>query len=385
MHFTFFNKLISCFKKTMINKQVLNLLLFTFFVLICQQTSAQWTYKTNREFNKDIIINYTVSYEKELTESQKKSPNFIKEIIIILNKNKLIEKTIRYPYNKSNLTMYDYTQKQRYKLFANNKSGFSYDFKKPENQATLLKTKTTKILGLNCNQYSTTLNGKKINLFTTKDLGLRFVKKYNIDGLLMFYTAYDKKLGYYTVKANRINNYKLPINTYSLDNYKITPYKTYISEYLKRKKDKQKLIKNSIGKKSPKFYVRTINNKKISSKKMLGNKVVVLNFWFHTCPPCKKEIPKLNELQNQYKDDDEVTFIAIGLDDKTTINKFLKQHPIDYDIVDDGRWLANKFEITSYPTNIIIDKNGVIQFFEIGYKSSIKGLMTNKIDELLDE
>jgi len=58
---------------------------------------------------------------------------------------------------------------------------------------------------------------------------------------------------------------------------------------------------------------------------------------------------------------------------------------LTYDIVDEGRWIASKFDITSYPTNIIIDKQGLIQFYHTGYRSGIKTMMTSKINELLDQ
>ncbi|MGY5352204.1 TlpA family protein disulfide reductase [Wenyingzhuangia sp. IMCC45533] len=368
------------------NRKKLIYLIYIIGIVFCSpKIFSQWIYETNRDLKKDIIISYKVTYENELTEAQKKLPNYIKEVLVILNDQKLIEKVIRYPYNKSSVKLCDYDKNKYYRLYLSNKTGFSYEFKEPKFEARLQKNNAKNILGMYCEKYVTLLKGKPVEIYSTKELGLRFVHNYKIDGLLMEYTDYDNKLGYYNVKAEKINSFDLPATTFSLEDYQITPYSTYRKEYNERRASQKKLVAESMGKQSPKFYARTIDNKKISSKKMLGNSVVVLNFWFHTCPPCKKEIPKLNELRNQYKKNKNVKFIAIGLDNKSTIEQFLTTHPIDYDVVDEGRWLATKFGITSYPTNIIIDKQGKIQFFEVGYKTSIKGIMTNKIDELLDE
>ena len=55
-----------------------------------------------------------------------------------------------------------------------------------------------------------------------------------------------------------------------------------------------------------------------------GNKIYVINFWFINCPPCKQEIPELNQMVERYKDQKDVVFIAIALDDKTDLKNFIK-------------------------------------------------------------
>lgn len=349
---------------------------------------AQWTYNTANKLTKDVIINYSVTYENELTDKQKKSSSFIKEFVIILNNNKIVEKRFGYNGTNSSFTLFDYTKNKYYicRQYKTSKSALSYDFKEPVIEGVLQDGETKKIAGIKCDTYISFLKGKPTEVYTTKKMGLRYIKNYNVQGLLMEYTQYDKYLGYYKVKAEKISFANLPKNIFSLEGYHVQSYKEYKKESDAYKKRKQELLSQSIGKKCPKFYTRTIENKKISSKKNIeSGKIMVLNFWFTTCGPCKMEIPKLNELKEVYKDDPNVEFIAFGLDDKYEIEKFLKKYPLKFDIVDEGRWIANKFEITSYPTNIIIDQKGTVQFFEIGYKRNIKNLMTSKIDELLEE
>lgn len=355
---------------------------------------SQWKYETSRKITKDVIINYSVSYEKELTEEQKKSSRYIHDIILILKNNKLVEKKLGYKsVIAREYSIFDYNKNVFYKCNNSSKHAISNSFKDPSIISTLQKGESKKIAGIQCEKYLALLKGKYIELYSTKKLGLKYTQEYNVQGLLMEYSNYDKYLGFYKVKAEKISLAKLPQSTYSLDGFTILTQKEYdksVKEYQKERKvlsqKRSEKIQKIIGKESPKFYMRTIKNKKLSSKKMLENKkVVVLNFWFTTCPPCKAEIPKLNALRKQYTDNDDIEFIAIATDDKNRIERFLKQHPINYDIVEEGRYIASKFDITAYPTNIIIDKKGIIQFYEIGYKSGIKTMMTNKIDELLDQ
>ncbi|MNG39784.1 hypothetical protein D3C84_1280480 [compost metagenome] len=59
--------------------------------------------------------------------------------------------------------------------------------------------------------------------------------------------------------------------------------------------------------------------------------------------------------------------------------------PLDYDIIPEGRWIADKFGVTAYPTNIIVDKKGIIQFCEMGYKADIIERMTTTLDKYLNQ
>ncbi len=94
------------------------------------------------------------------------------------------------------------------------------------------------------------------------------------------------------------------------------------------------------GTKLADFRAVDINGNKYSLKD-LGGKVVVLNFWFINCPPCRQEIPDLNEMVNRYKDNPDVIFLAIGLDEARTIRDFLRTQPFSYQIIDRGGYLAS--------------------------------------------
>lgn len=366
-------------------KNILLVSLFIFFSAT-QDTFGQWKYENSTISEQDVIIEYSVNYQKTLSESQKKSSNYCSEIIVILNEDKLIEKRFHKPGFYKRFYQYDYKKNKIYNCYLKSKKGLYSEFEEPTKEAVLQEGFEKKIANITCDKYISTVNGEPVEIYTTKEFGLRYVKDFNLQGLLMEYTMYDKYLGYYTVKAQKVSFLKLPANVYSLDKYNLISEQEYNESIEKSKQEKIKLKAKKIGQKSTRFSVRTIENKKKSSKKIMEeNKILVLNFWFKNCPPCRAEIPKLNELEKQYADNPNVEFVAIGLDDKYTILEFLKTNPLMYDIIDDGRWLAKKFKITSYPTNIIVDQKGITQFFEIGYKSNIKSIMTNKIDELLED
>ncbi len=60
------------------------------------------------------------------------------------------------------------------------------------------------------------------------------------------------------------------------------------------------------------------------------------------------EIPELNEMAASYKDNKEVIFIGIALDEKYELQEFLKTFPFDYNIIDNGRNLASSYRVSSF-------------------------------------
>ncbi|RZJ73417.1 MAG: TlpA family protein disulfide reductase [Flavobacterium sp.] len=113
------------------------------------------------------------------------------------------------------------------------------------------------------------------------------------------------------------------------------------------------------------YKLTDIKGNKYDIKDAQG-KVIVLNFWFINCPPCKQEIPELNRLQAKYKDSADVLFLGIALDPKAELEDFLKTFPFNYNIVDNGRFYAEKHGIRGYPTHVVVGKDGLIKFHTMG-------------------
>jgi peroxiredoxin len=136
-----------------------------------------------------------------------------------------------------------------------------------------------------------------------------------------------------------------------------------------------------IGTKATDFSLENIKGKKYTLSELSG-KVVVLNFWFIACQPCIMEMPELNELVEEFKEK-EVVFLAIALNTKKELKKFLKKNKFNYSIIADGQAIAQTYQIKGYPTNIIIDKSGVIHYVSTGVGPNNKENLQKAINQLL--
>lgn len=94
----------------------------------------------------------------------------------------------------------------------------------------------------------------------------------------------------------------------------------------------------------------------------LAGKVVILDFWATYCPPCREEIPHLNDLHSKFADGG---LVVIGLnsggeEDRPKIAAFLKETPIKYEIAYPDDELSNFIFANDdrIPQTLVIDRSG---------------------------
>ncbi|MDH7462845.1 TlpA disulfide reductase family protein [Chitinophagaceae bacterium 26-R-25] len=128
-------------------------------------------------------------------------------------------------------------------------------------------------------------------------------------------------------------------------------------------------VSKLVGAPAPDFTVTTIDGKKVSIKSLKG-KVVVLNFWFTQCPPCREEMPTLNTFVDKYKGNKDVVFLAPEVVPATTVadvQKFLKRVPFTYQVALGGKDAAALYQVKVFPANFVIDKKGIVRMGYVGY------------------
>ena len=105
------------------------------------------------------------------------------------------------------------------------------------------------------------------------------------------------------------------------------------------------------------FKLQELNGKSWTLKEQRG-KVVVLNFWATWCPPCRKEMPDLDALYRQFKDQG-VVILAISDEDAGKVKPFIAQQKVTYPILlDPGRKVNELFQIEGIPKTFVYDRTG---------------------------
>jgi len=143
----------------------------------------------------------------------------------------------------------------------------------------------------------------------------------------------------------------------------------------------------NMPKKGPAYYFRTqnIRGESVDLNQYKG-RVILLDFWGVWCPPCRKMLPKLVKLNNEYKSKG-VSIIGVhvvsGFRGNEFTRKFAKAYKLNYPIWISTREIERKYGIKSYPTMVIIDKKGMIREVIVGTQSERK--IKKIFDTLLSE
>jgi len=100
----------------------------------------------------------------------------------------------------------------------------------------------------------------------------------------------------------------------------------------------------------------------------LKGKVVLLDFWATWCAPCKRELPAIEKLQREFRDEG---LVAVGVtvgEDRTTLENFVKAAALTFAnySIDDGAAIVAELSLTAFPTVVLIDRDGKIASYEVG-------------------
>ncbi|MFN3787469.1 MAG: peroxiredoxin family protein [Sulfurihydrogenibium azorense] len=98
----------------------------------------------------------------------------------------------------------------------------------------------------------------------------------------------------------------------------------------------------------------------------LKDSVVLLNFWATTCHSCKRELPELEKLYQQYKD--KVKFYAIVIDtkDPQKIKKSKKEIGFSFPVLIGNYQVMEKYRIIGTPITYVLGKDNTIGKIFIG-------------------
>lgn len=103
----------------------------------------------------------------------------------------------------------------------------------------------------------------------------------------------------------------------------------------------------------------TDGNSHTLSQLLKEKKLVILNFWYVNCGPCKAEFPFFETAYQKYKDD--VAILAFDpFDNESGIRALKAQMGLSFPMLKDNLGLHQGFGVTAYPTTVFIGNNGKI-------------------------
>jgi peroxiredoxin len=121
---------------------------------------------------------------------------------------------------------------------------------------------------------------------------------------------------------------------------------------------------------APRFTARDINNRLVSVDSLIAHGTLIIDFWATWCVPCMNEFRAIEKLMKKYGDST-LTVLAICEDGPSELAKVKqmaasKKWPFTI-IMDNGKNIAQKFNVNALPTMFLIGSDGAIRLRTQGF------------------
>jgi cytochrome c biogenesis protein CcmG, thiol:disulfide interchange protein DsbE len=126
-----------------------------------------------------------------------------------------------------------------------------------------------------------------------------------------------------------------------------------------------------VGEQAPDFVLRSLDGSVVRLSDLRG-KVVLVNFWATWCGPCKAEMPDLQAVYEQHKD--QLIVLAVNAESASVeetrrlVTDFRDELNLTFPIVLDTPEGAvfNQYKLQGLPDSFFVDRNGIIRSVSIG-------------------
>lgn len=124
------------------------------------------------------------------------------------------------------------------------------------------------------------------------------------------------------------------------------------------------------GKSAPDFTLKTLSGENASLSDYKG-KIVLINFWATWCTYCDQEMPDLEKLYNENKDNDFVVLAVDVGEEENVARDYIEEGGYTFPVLldSDSKVSRNSYYVSAFPTSYFIDKEGNL----IG---AVSGMMT---------
>jgi|GEM_PF-136866 len=116
---------------------------------------------------------------------------------------------------------------------------------------------------------------------------------------------------------------------------------------------------NAIGH-APDLTLEDASGKQLRISDLKG-KVVFINFWATWCPPCRQEMPTIDQLHAHFKANKSIVFLMVDIDGKVEgSTKYVTNKGYDLPVYKAVSSIAPQYLGQAIPTTVILGKEGAI-------------------------
>ena len=120
---------------------------------------------------------------------------------------------------------------------------------------------------------------------------------------------------------------------------------------------------------APDFSLNTFSGEEFRLSKLNNGESLVINFWYPSCPPCRKEMPHFQAVWEGL-DGQNIRFLGLfvpkGFDTESEAKEFVDELGLTFDFATDkGAEVAEEYGVEYFPNTFFINEDGRIVHQEI--------------------
>jgi cytochrome c biogenesis protein CcmG, thiol:disulfide interchange protein DsbE len=139
-----------------------------------------------------------------------------------------------------------------------------------------------------------------------------------------------------------------------------------------------------VGFPAPDFTLQTQTGETYTLSELKG-KAVLINLWATWCPPCRAEMPAIQNIYDEYKQEGLIV-LAINMttqDNPLNIAPFAEEYNLTFPILlDEKGVISSAYQLRSLPSSYFIDREGIISEVVIGGPMA-EALLRTRIEKII--